>query len=59
VFLTVFDQASSLGLVQLYYDEFTARLGDAAPPKSNDTTEILAENFESELDRNLKLLFSR
>jgi hypothetical protein len=59
VFLTVFDQASSLGLVQLYYDEFTTRLGDAAPPRSEDHQEVLAENFESELDRNLKLLFSR
>ncbi|HUF27116.1 MAG TPA: hypothetical protein VMM18_09075 [Gemmatimonadaceae bacterium] len=58
VFLTVFDRGSSLGLVQLYFDEFRAALAQAAPsaPEKGPT---LAENFEGELNRNLAALFGR
>jgi hypothetical protein len=59
VFLTVFDEASSLGLVQLYYDEFAARLAAAAPPPTEGPVDVLSENFEQDLNRNLALLFRR
>jgi hypothetical protein len=59
VFLTVFDQASSLGLVQLYYGELAARLEAAAPPPGDDAAPVLDKNFEQDLDRNLALLFRR
>ncbi|GAC1515342.1 MAG: hypothetical protein NVS1B4_05440 [Gemmatimonadaceae bacterium] len=57
--LTVFDAASSLGLVQLYFDELRQRLVEAAPVKEPDAAPVLAANFESELDRNLAALFRR
>jgi hypothetical protein len=59
VFLTVFDEASSLGLVQLYYDEFAARLAAAAPAPTEGPVDVLSENFEQDLNRNLALLFRR
>lgn len=56
--LTVFDEQSSLGLVQLYLEELRAVLAttkvalpEAAP--------MLDENFELELNRNLAMLFGR
>jgi hypothetical protein len=55
----VFDEASSLGLVQLYYDEFAERLAAAAPTAAPETMDVLAENFEQDLNRNLALLFRR
>ena len=58
IFLTVFDQASSLGLVQLYFDEFKASLAKAAPPKGEEKP-VLAENFEGDLNKNLAALFGR
>jgi predicted regulator of Ras-like GTPase activity (Roadblock/LC7/MglB family) len=58
IFLTVFDQESSLGLVQLYFGEFAARLADAAPAVEPSPV-VLAENFERDLNRNLATLFGR
>jgi len=58
IFLTVFDQESSLGLVQLYFEEFAKRLADAAPA-AEPTPVVLAENFERDLNRNLATLFGR
>ena len=58
IFLTVFDRESSLGLVQLYFDEFKARLAAAAPPKG-ELKPVLAENFEGDLNKNLAALFGR
>lgn len=58
IFLTVFDQESSLGLVQLYFEEFAKRLADAAPA-AEPTPVVLAENFERDLNRNLASLFGR
>lgn len=58
IFLTVFDQESSLGLVRLFYDEFKARLAGAAPPPVSQEP-VLASNFEGELNRNLAVLFGR
>ena len=58
IFLTVFDAASSLGLVQLYFEEFRARLAVAAPPPVQQEP-VLQENFELELNKNLAMLFGR
>jgi hypothetical protein len=58
IFLSVFDQASSLGLVQLYFEEFRGRLARAAPPKEPDRP-VLPESFERDLNQNLAALFGR
>ncbi|MGH7665322.1 MAG: hypothetical protein ACRENI_13690, partial [Gemmatimonadaceae bacterium] len=62
--LTVFDQASSLGLVRLYFDEFRIALASAASGSSSAGTPVdeaiaLADNFETDLNRNLAALFGR
>lgn len=59
IFLTVFDEASSLGLVRLYFDEFRTNLANAAPPPADAPEPMLNENFERELNRNLAVLFGR
>jgi predicted regulator of Ras-like GTPase activity (Roadblock/LC7/MglB family) len=60
IFLTVFDQESSLGLVRLYFDEFAAALAAAAPAAAAAGSDpVLAENFERDLNRNLASLFGR
>jgi hypothetical protein len=59
IFLTVFDDGSSLGLVQLYFEEFTVRLAAAAPALAPNTPPVLAKDFEGELNRNLATLFGR
>jgi hypothetical protein len=56
--LAVFDDAASLGLVQLYFGEFRARLA-AAAPREADAGPVLNEQFERELNRNLATLFGR
>ncbi len=58
IFLTVFDAESSLGLVRLYFDEFSAALAASAPPPVS-TEPGLASDFERELNRNLASLFGR
>lgn len=57
--LTVFDQTASLGLVQLYFGEFRARLKDAAPAADIGGAAPLKEQFEGELNKNLAALFGR
>jgi predicted regulator of Ras-like GTPase activity (Roadblock/LC7/MglB family) len=59
--LAVFDRESSLGLVQLYLEEFKTRIAAVAPPAAlaGDATPALAENFERDLNRNLAQLFGR
>ncbi|HJQ21136.1 MAG TPA: roadblock/LC7 domain-containing protein [Gemmatimonadaceae bacterium] len=59
IFLTVFDEDSSLGLVRMYFDEFRANLAKAAPPPPDAPEPMLNENFERELNRNLAVLFGR
>lgn len=59
IFLTVFDQESSLGLVRMYFDEFTVNLAKAAPPPVEPLEPMLNEHFERELNRNLAVLFGR
>lgn len=57
--LTVFDEATSYGIVQLYFDELRGRLAAAAPSPPPISAEILSDTFEQDLDRNLALLFRR
>lgn len=59
IFLTVFDQGSSLGLVRMYFDEFRVNLANAAPPTTAPPEVVLNANFERELNRNLAVLFGR
>jgi predicted regulator of Ras-like GTPase activity (Roadblock/LC7/MglB family) len=59
IFLTVFDQESSLGLVRLYFDEFRKNLAAAAPPPPTHVEPVLEDRFEQELNRNLEALFGR
>lgn len=56
--LAVFDQATSLGLVQLYFRELSASLAAAAPAPVEQQP-VLETNFEGELNRNLAVLFGR
>ncbi|MHB1311091.1 MAG: roadblock/LC7 domain-containing protein [Gemmatimonadaceae bacterium] len=57
--LAVFDRESSLGLVQLFLEEFKTRVAAAAPPVTPDQPAALAEDFERDLNRNLAQLFGR
>jgi hypothetical protein len=57
--LAVFDRESSLGLVQLFLEEFKARVAASAPPPLTDQPPALAENFERDLNQNLAQLFGR
>jgi hypothetical protein len=59
IVLTVFDQESSLGLVRMYFEEFTRRLAAAAPPPSRRVEPVLEQHFERDLNKNLAALFGR
>jgi hypothetical protein len=57
--LTVFDEASSLGLVRLYCEELRRELVAAAPSVLTPRqAPALAADFETELNRNLAALFA-
>jgi hypothetical protein len=56
--LTVFDDSSSLGLVQVFFEEFRTRIAKDAPAHE-PTGPALAENFEGDLNRNLAALFGK
>ncbi|MBX9927293.1 MAG: hypothetical protein K2X99_00140 [Gemmatimonadaceae bacterium] len=56
--LAVFDWESSLGLLQLYHEEFRARVGEMAPPIAHNAPAIAAD-FEKELNKNLAVMFGR
>jgi Roadblock/LC7 domain len=59
VALVVYDvDASSLGLVQLFFEQLTADL-DAASPKEPASKQVLAADFERELTDSLNTLFGR
>lgn len=58
VVLTVFGKESSIGLVQLFFDEFTAALRQAAPV-TEERKPILAADFEDQLNSSLATLFRR
>ena len=57
VCLAVFDDATSLGLVQLYFTELRARLASVQPAPAPPPA--LPADFERELNRNLAVLFGR
>ena len=59
ILLTVFDQDSSLGLVRMYFDEFRTNLANAAPANAAAAEPVINEHFETELNRNLAMLFGR
>ena len=58
VVLTVFGRETSIGLVELFFDEFAAAL-HAAAPAAELSQPVLAENFEAELGQSLATLFGR
>ena len=57
----MFDDASSIGLVRLYFGELAARLAAAAPAPaaSRLAPAPTLVDFESDLNRNLAKLFGR
>lgn len=56
--LVVFGPETSVGLVQLFFDQMVEALISAAP-REHPARPALAENFEGELDASLKELFGR
>lgn len=59
IFVTVFGQESSIGLVRLYFDELVVGLTVSAPVDVPEPAPALAEHFEQDLNRNLAVLFGR
>ena len=59
IFLTVFDQESSFGLVRMYFETFCRELAAAAPTVQREPQPVLADRFEYELNRNLAALFGK
>jgi hypothetical protein len=58
ILLAVFDDESSLGLVQLFFAELCTGLAAAVQPEA-PASPALAEDFERELNRNLAVMFGR
>jgi len=56
--LVVFGSETSVGLVQLFFQELADALAKAAPAEPA-TRAVLAENFEYELNASLRSLFGR
>ncbi|MBA3259097.1 MAG: roadblock/LC7 domain-containing protein [Gemmatimonadales bacterium] len=56
--LVVFGQETSVGIVQLFFDQLVQQLTDSAP-REQAPAPRLAENFEHELDASLRALFGR
>ena len=59
ILLTVFDDATSVGLVRLYFAELSKRLAAAAPAVVQAVPSPTLVDFESDLNRNLAKLFGR
>ena len=59
ILLTVFDDATSIGLVRLYFAELSARLAAALPERAAAAAPPSLTDFESDLNRNLAKLFGR
>ena len=58
ILLTVFDDESSLGLVQLFFGELCATIAGIVPAVA-PSAPALGEDFERELNRNLSAMFGR
>lgn len=56
--LVVFGPETSVGLVQLFFQQFMDEIAAAAPPEETRGP-VLAENFEHELNASLRALFGR
>ena len=56
--LVVFGPETSVGIVQLFFDQMVQQLASAAP-RDQPAGSALPENFEHELDASLKALFGR
>ncbi len=56
--LVVYDRDSSLGLVRLFFDRMVQEL-QALAPKETPAREVLAADFENELNASLRSLFGR
>jgi hypothetical protein len=56
--LVVYGKETSLGLVQLFFGRLVEELGRVAPP-SQPVRQVLAEDFEYELNSSLRSLFGR
>ncbi len=56
--LVVFGPDTSVGLVQLFFQQFAEEIGAAAPP-AEPHGPVLAENFEHDLNASLRALFGR
>ena len=56
--LAVFDETTSLGLVQIFFEEFRERIVANAPVDA-PAGKALAVDFEGDLNRNLAALFGR
>lgn len=56
--LVVFDQDTTIGLVQLFFNRLAGELRNAAPDGARRAP-ILAERFEEELNASLRTLFGR
>jgi hypothetical protein len=56
--LVVFGPETSVGIVQLFFDQMVQQLA-AAAPRDQAAGAPLPENFERELDASLKALFAR
>lgn len=56
--LVVFGAETSVGLVQLFFGQLVAALAAAAPAQA-PKAQVLAENFERELNTSLRALFGR
>ena len=58
IVLTVFGRETSIGLVELFFEEFAAELKKAAPVEQVKGP-VLAKDFEADLNRSLTSLFRR
>jgi hypothetical protein len=56
--LVVFGSETSVGIVQLFFDQMVEELVGAAP-REQPSPPLMAENFEHELNASLKELFGR
>jgi hypothetical protein len=56
--LVVFGPETSVGIVQLFFDQMVQQLASVAP-RERPAKAALPENFEHELDASLKALFGR
>ncbi|MEO8295411.1 MAG: hypothetical protein ABI613_07855, partial [Gemmatimonadota bacterium] len=56
--LVVFGQETTLGLVQLFFQRLVRDLQSAAPPVA-ERQEVLAADFERDLNTSLRTLFGR